>query len=127
VGDDGKLHWVNKAGADSALNFRSGKYVVKSFTVYKSGSGVLGDNFADFDYGAYFSTYEDFKAHSIVALAGATPIEGNVGAGFTIYNGESYLSGNARFKELSDTSFRIWHYQGAYVGNMVNFICMFTT
>ena len=23
VGDDGKLHWVNKAGADSALNFSS--------------------------------------------------------------------------------------------------------
>lgn len=124
VGDDGKLHWVNKAGADSALNFSSGKYVVKTFNVYKNGGSC--DNFADFDYGAYFNSYDDFKAHSIVALAGATPTEGNVGAGFTIYNGEAHLSGNAKFKQLSDTSFRIWHYQGVYVGNMVNFICMFT-
>jgi hypothetical protein len=32
VGADGKLHWVNKAGADSALNFSSGYFLTKCGT-----------------------------------------------------------------------------------------------
>ncbi len=123
VGSDSKLHFVNRDGADTALNFSSGKYIVTQFTI-SSGGG--SSNLATFDYGKYFSTYSEFLTHSIVAIAGSDTSSGSYGAGFCIYNGQEHVSSNTRVIYPSSTSIQVQNYQSLPVGNMINFICIFT-
>ena len=123
VGSDGKLHFVNRDGADTALNFSNGKYTVTQFTI-SSGGG--SSNLATFDFGAYFSSYSEFLKHSIVAIAGSDNSAGSYGTGFCIYNGQEHVSSNTRVVYPSSTSLQVQNYQSLPVGNMINFICIFT-
>ena len=123
VGSDSKLHFVNRDGADTALNFSGGKYTVTQFTISSNGGT---SNFATFDFGAYFSSYSEFLKHSIVAVAGSDTSSGSNGSGFCIYNGSEHIFSNTRVEYPSTTSIRVMNYQGLPVGNTVNFICIFT-
>ena len=123
VGSDSKLHFVNRDGADTALNFSGGKYTVTQFTISSNGGT---SNFATFDFGAYFSSYSEFLKHSIVAVAGSDTSSGSNGSGFCIYNGSEHIFSNTGVDYPSTTSIRVRNYQGLPVGNTVNFICIFT-
>lgn len=58
VGGDGKIHFANSAGADSALNFSNKTLHVDKFSV--SSDGLT----AWYNFGNYFSSWDDFVANA---------------------------------------------------------------
>ena len=115
---------VNTECASYKSGYANGrKYIVDAFTLQNT---TGNNNFAVYDFGKYFSSYEQFLSHSICALAGYGGNTGSFGgSGYCVYNGAEHLSDNARIEHLSATSIRIKHYQGGNVGSMINFIIIF--
>lgn len=103
------------------LNFSGRNYVVDSFTI----SGTNG-YMATYNFGKYFSTYDQFLKNSIVMLAGFRLNGGtDSGSGYYVYNGQAHSSLCARVNQ-SGTTVSVWHYQQGAVGNIMNVILIFT-
>ena len=126
VGSDSKLHFVNRDGADTALNFSNNNYIVDSFSTSATDTNHYQ---ARFDFGKYFTSYDEFLKHSIVALCGSGAQDpDNVAktdfSGYMVYNGEAHQSGVSRVA-VEGTTVRVWHYQVRQVADICNFVLIF--
>ena len=81
---------------------------------------------AVFDFGKYFSSYDDFLKNAVVSLCGSGTTGRTVRntGGYLVYNGEEHLVDVAR-KTVTGTRIQITHYQQEAIGNISNFILIY--
>lgn len=115
VGSDGKIHFVNNEGADSALNFSNKTLHVDKFSV--SSDGLT----AWYNFGNYFSSWNDFVANARWSLIQRSDERY---LSFTI-NQSGSISTEQVSANVSGTTYTIKAVSGgAYrvYGNLTNFI-----